>query len=135
MLYYKIGNVPNTKPDRLRLSDGSTITNPTHEQLLANGWIVAPSIPSYEYPNVLEWLEPDWLVRPPNSAELEARWEQTKKQATDLLAASDYKVLKAYEAQTPVDSAIIDYRQALRDIYNNVNNINPFDVIWPEKPY
>lgn len=142
MLYYKSGIVPNLTPLRLRLSDGTTITSPTHEQLLAEGWLVAPDIPAYNAPDVLDWIEPNWVVRAPNQSEIGYQWTEIKALAQRKLADTDYKVLKAVEAtvlngttlsdELPV--AYISYRQTLRDIYNNVGDIDPFNVVWPELP-
>ncbi len=142
MLYYKAGTIPNSKPQRIRLPDGTTITDPTHDQLIDNGWYVAPDMPSYTHPNVLEWQDPNWVVRGPNQQEVEASWESIKRRCEELLAATDYKVIKAVEAAVAngtslsdeLPAAYITYRQALRDIYNNVNNLDPFNIEWPVLP-
>lgn len=139
MLYYKLGFPPTTKPFRLRLEDGLTITNPTEEQLEAEGWLVAPDYPESSYPNIVEWGLTDWIVRPPNEQEVLAQWDQVKATCKKKLADTDYKVIKAIEStvlngttlEQELPLSYIEYRQALRDIYNNVNNIDPFFVEWP----
>jgi hypothetical protein len=139
MLYYKKNIVPNTKPYRLRLSDGTTVTNPTHEQLLENGWLVAPDQPEYSYPQTLFWKEPNWIVKDPGEEEIASKWEEVRRECVERLAATDYKVIKAVEATAVNGTSISDelefnyviYRQAIRDIYNNVNNLDPFFINWP----
>ena len=139
MLYYKVGFPPTTKPFRLRLDDGLTITNPTEEQLEQDGWLVAPAMPEYVYPKVVEWGLTDWVVRDPNEEEVLAQWSQVRSVCQKKLAETDYKVLKAVEAtilngttlEQELPLSYIEYRQALRDIYNNVNHLDPFFVEWP----
>lgn len=48
------------------------------------------------------------------------------------LAACDWVVAKAYEQQTPVPSAWVDYRQKLRDV--PAQQGFPYTVVWPTKP-
>lgn len=139
MLYYKSNVVPNVKPFRLRLSDGSTITNPTHEQLLDNGWLVAPDQPDYSYPQTLLWNDTNWLVLDPGPEEIASKWEEVRRECVARLAETDYKVIKAVESSAVNGTAIADelelryvnYRQALRDIYNDVNGLDPFFIEWP----
>lgn len=33
-----------------------------------------------------------------------------------------------------LDPLMIAYRQALRDIYNNINNLDPWNIDWPTQP-
>jgi len=139
MLYYKDGQLPNSAPYRIVLSDGLSITNPTHEQLLENGWKLAPEQPYVEYPNNLEWKDGDWLVTPPTVDQINTKWVAVRSKCQKLLDDTDYKVIKAIEASVSngttlaeeIPQEYINYRQALRDIYNNVNNIDPFNVEWP----
>ena len=49
-----------------------------------------------------------------------------------LLAESDIAVLRAYETNTPVSQAWVDYRQALRDITSKAGF--PENFRWPVKP-
>jgi hypothetical protein len=106
----------------------------TEEQLNVLGFVICPEKPEIIPGQKLWWENNQWTMQEPNESELAIQWQAVKTQAERLLFESDYKVLKAYESQTPVDPGWITYRQELRDIYNNVNNINPFAVIWPNKP-
>ena len=55
-----------------------------------------------------------------------------RRQRDNLLADSDWRVIKAQETGTPMSQAWVDYRQALRDITNQTGF--PHDVVWPTKP-
>lgn len=139
MLFYKNGLPPTIRPDRIRLSNGLTITNPSDADLIENGWNIAPEIPQHEYPNVAEWAGDDWIIRPPNENEINQRWAFIRESCKQKLTETDYKVIKALEntilnsttLNQELDIKIVNYRQSLRDIYNNVNNIDPFFIQWP----
>ncbi len=140
MLYYNNDSViPNSRPTRIRLDNGLTITNPDDQTLLDNGWKIAPAVPNINYPDRIEWNGSEWIVVSPTQADIDAKWESVKETCKIKLAKTDYKVIKAIEASAVNGTNINDelninvvmYRQALRDIYNNVNNIDPFFVQWP----
>jgi len=48
---------------------------------------------------------------------------------------TDYKVVKAIETGEPLDPIMTHYRQELRDLYNNVNNVDPWTVQYPYPQY
>jgi hypothetical protein len=103
-------------------------------ELNAIGFVVCPEKPEMTPGQKLWWENSAWVIQEPNEAELAIQWQSIKTESERLLFESDYKVIKAYEAQIPVEPEWILYRQALRDIYNNVNDINPFAVEWPNRP-
>jgi hypothetical protein len=103
----------------------------TEQELNALGFVVCPEPPTISPGHKLWWENNQWSVVPPNDAETEIQWQKVKDQSVLLLAASDYRVLKAYESQTPVDPFWVSYRQSLRDIYNNTEGLDPFDITWP----
>jgi hypothetical protein len=136
-LYSKNNSYPKSLPNRIRLASGATRTDSstfTAEEIAAAGYILAPEKPEVTYPNKLDWDGNNWSVRAPNETETLARWEEIKQQCIILLSETDYKVIKSVETGVPVDTAYVAYRQELRDIYNNVNNIDPWNVQWPSKP-
>ena len=98
------------------------------------GFVICSPKPEIISGQTLWWENNQWVVKEPTEGELSIQWQSVKTQTEKLLFESDYKVLKAYETQTPVASEWVVYRQSLRDIYNNVENINPFDVSWPIRP-
>ena len=137
MLYSYNNSYPTPIPNRIRLSNGFTRTDSstyTLEEIADAGYVQAPDQPSVPYPNVLEWTGTDWIIRVPNENEVLTQWESIKKECQKLLSGTDYKVIKSYELGIPLSQEWVDYRQSLRDIYNNVNNIDPWNIVWPEVP-
>lgn len=137
MLYSYNGGYPAPIPNRIRLSNGLTRTDSstyTAEEIADAGYVQVADPPSVSYPNVLEWTGTDWSVRAPNEYEISIQWESIKKECKAKLLDTDYKVIKSYELGIPLTQEWIDYRQSLRDIYNNVNNIDPWNVVWPNLP-
>ena len=137
MLYSYNSGYPQVLPNRIRLSDGSTRTDRTSytpEEIADAGYVQVADQPSVPYPNKLDWNGTDWIIREPSAIEIESQWDSIKKECQRLLAETDYKVIKSYELGIPLSQEWIDYRQALRDIYNNVNSIDPWNVVWPTVP-
>lgn len=138
-LYTKNGEYPNQLPHMIRLSNRkirSDRTTFTAEEIADAGYIEVENPPIAEYPNKLEWDGENlqWVVRPPNDREIMARWDEIRRECDRLLTETDYKVIKAIEAGVAPDPAYVVYRQELRDLYNNVNGIDPWNVVWPTKP-
>ena len=134
MIYSKNGSYPQPLPHRIVLSDGRTRTDNTsftEEEIADAGYVLVDSPPIVEYPQKLDWSGTEWIVRDPNAQETAVRWENIKAECLRQLEATDYKVIKAVEQNSAVDPEYITYRQQLRDLYNNVNNIDPWNVIFP----
>jgi hypothetical protein len=137
MLYSYNGGYPQVLPNRIRLSNGFTRTDRTSytpEEIADAGYIQVADQPSVTYPNRLFWNGTDWIIREPNEVEIENQWSSIKKECQRLLTETDYKVIKSYELGIPLSQSWIDYRQSIRDIYNNVNNIDPWNVVWAAAP-
>ena len=64
-------------------------------------------------------------------AELDAAWKQVRAQRDRLLAATDWRVIKAQESGQPLDAGWQAYRQALRDI---TQQPDPAQIVWPDPP-
>lgn len=103
----------------------------TEVELNALGIVVCPNKPACNPGQVVFWQFGMWNIREATESEREIQWQTIKNEVVRLLSETDYKVLKAYENAVPVDQTVTTYRQLLRDIYNNVNDINPFQVTWP----
>jgi hypothetical protein len=58
-------------------------------------------------------------------------WGLIKAKRDQLLAESDWRVIKAVDTGVPLDTAWKVYRQALRDI---TLQADPFNIVWPEPP-
>jgi len=83
MLYSYQGNYPQTLPFRIRLSNGSTRTDPssfTLDEIQDAGFIEAPEQPSYTSTQVLEWDSQNiqWIVRNKTQQELENELNNAK---------------------------------------------------------
>jgi hypothetical protein len=63
---------------------------------------------------------------------LSAVEQSMRDKRNQLLMESDWVILRAYEAQTPVPIDWADYRQKLRDI--PMQQGFPYSTIWPRKP-
>lgn len=139
MLYSLNGSHPTQLPHRIRLSDGKTRTNAstfTADELADAGWVAVSDPPDAIYPQKVEWSTDlrEWVVRDPYNFEVAQKWFEIRQECVRKLAETDYKVIKSIETGVPVSAEMISYRQQLRDIYNNVNSIDPWNVAFPELP-
>ena len=137
-LYSFKGAYPTQLPNRTKLRDGFTKTARstfTAEDIAEAGWIAVEDPPIADYPNKLEWNNSAWAVRPPNEAETAFRWQAVRDECEKRLFDTDYKVIKAVETGEPLDPVIAQYRQELRDLYNNVNDVDPWAVQYPVPQY
>jgi hypothetical protein len=137
-LYSYKGAWPTRLPNRLKFEDGFTKTDKTTfnaEDIAAAGWIEVEDPPFVEYPNKLEWDGENWSVREPNASEVSLKWQEIRNECNRKLAETDYKVIKAMEAGETLDPIMTQYRQELRDLYNNINDIDPWTVVYPVPQY
>lgn len=58
-------------------------------------------------------------------------WAQVRRQRDDLLAATDWRVVRATEAGQPLPAQWQSYRKALRDI---TQQSDPLHIVWPVAP-
>lgn len=135
-LYSYKGARPTQLPNRIKLSNGFTKTDSstfTPEDLQDAGWIAVDNPPIVEYPNKLEWNSEtlEWYSRPPNDAETQFKWQEIRDECERRLFETDYKVIKSVELGIPLEQRYIKYRQELRDLYNNVNDVDPWTVTYP----
>lgn len=134
MLYTKNGSYPAPLPHRIVLSDGMTRTDSssfTEEEIADAGYVAVDSPPIADYPNKVDWTGSEWIIREPNSQETSARWDYIRKECVGRLEETDYKVIKAVETGDLPPIEFVTYRQELRDLYNNVNNVDPWFVQFP----
>lgn len=134
MLYTKNGSYPAPIPHRIVLSDGMTRTDSssfTEEEIQDAGYVLVDNPPIADYPNKVDWTGSEWVVREPNANEISQRWEYIRKECVSRLEATDYKVIKAVELGDTVEYEYLVYRQELRDLYNNVSNVDPWTVQFP----
>ena len=144
-LYTKSGCLPRHLPEFLYMPNGDLRTDSstyTEEEIAEAGWSVAPEPPSESDYNsevqMISWNSETSLYEiidiPQSELDLrtEMAWIGLRHERNELLAQSDYMVIKAYETGTTLDSEWAAYRQALRDLPNNTSDLN--DVVWPIKP-
>jgi hypothetical protein len=76
ILYSKDNSYPAPLPQRIRLADGSTRTDPatfTSEEIAAAGYIPAPPAPEYDsLTKQLSWIQGQWIIEPLET--LSKRW-------------------------------------------------------------
>ena len=143
-IYSKNGMYPGALPDTIFLSDGRSRTDKntfTEEEIRDAGYVEVELPPAVEYPNQIEWNSTnlEWISRSPNQTETDQRRYEIQEQCKKFLAESDYKVTKAIEAslinetslKEELDLAFIEYRQKLRDLYNGIDKIDPWNVRFP----
>lgn len=79
-----------------------------------------------------------WAVTDASAEEIADRNEQAEQsvrsQRDNLLASTDWVVIKAQETAVAMGQVWLDYRQALRDITGHVNFPYLTDEDWPVKP-
>ena len=134
LLYSKNNDYPQPLPQRLRLPNGETRTDPssfTAEDLVNAGYVEAPPTPSVDYPNELNWSGVDWLVVPPSVASTITKQNTIMAECLKKLAESDYKILKALEVGASPAPEVVAYRQQLRDLYNTVETLDPWGIVLP----
>lgn len=59
------------------------------------------------------------------------QWSLIRMQRDQLLAASDWRVIRAIDTGVPLEQTWTDYRQALRDV---TTQADPFNITWPTEP-
>ena len=134
MLYSYKNQYPGAVPERIRLSNGTTKTDSTtftQAELADAGYTLVSSPPEVIYPNKLSWENGAWVVQEPTPNEIYDQKQHIKNSCIDLLAKTDYKVIKAMEFNEPIDLNVKNYRQQLRDLYNSIDTIDIWNVIMP----
>lgn len=146
-LYTKNGSYPQPIPFRIRLSDGSTRTDPstfTEEEIVDAGYTQVSNRPTPNSVQVVEWdsLNIDWILRDKTleelQAETEALWNQIRAERDRRIDAMVWR----YERWSRHERLGIEqmddiqnldtYIQALADIPQT--QTDPYDIVWPEKP-
>lgn len=89
---------------------------------------LAPEKPKLKPGEQLEWIKGEWVIRPPNNSELEFQWQRVRDLRSQLLSATDIKIIQSVETQQPIPEALVKYRQSLRDI---TLQPDPFNIVWP----
>lgn len=139
MTYYSFqGRFPEKLPHRIKLSNGTTRTDSstfTAEEIQDAGGIEVEDPPSVQHPNRLGWDSENmkWLIKEPDVVAVGKQLRWIREECQRKLAETDYKVIKALEAGVPLDPIYVQYRQELRDLYNNVDTLeDPWNIVFPQ---
>tara|TARA_B100001939_G_scaffold347799_1_gene370669 strand:+ start:209 stop:658 length:450 start_codon:yes stop_codon:yes gene_type:complete len=140
MLYSHKGAYPTILPNRIRLADGSTRTDPstfTSEEIADAGYVLASDPPSYDTNTQRLTWDSDWTIENFDSAELaiieNENWVGIREERDDLLQESDIIVLREIEDAEEISQELKTYRTTLRDIPQDYENST--SVVWPDKPW
>lgn len=136
-LYSFNGAWPTALPFRVKLSDGTTRTDPatfTQAELEVWGYTGPFTPPTFDnLTEVLEWSGSEYSVRPMTTEErqvvLDAQWSDIRSERNRRLQESDWTQLQDSPADKP---AWATYRQELRDV---TQQIDPFNIVWPTQPF
>ena len=147
MLYSHNNQYPTQLPNRIRLSDGSTRTDPstfTDAEIADAGYVSVSDPPEYDSDTQkINWNGTAWEVVSLTQEEIDRlitiAWRGIRDERNSLLRKVDEKILR-YQSQvrigiTTIADNISDldtYAQALRDIPSTYSN--PNDVEWPAPP-
>ncbi len=141
-MYSYQGNTPKPLPSRIRLSDGSTRTDPasfTDAEIADAGYVyVEPFSQSHEDRTqkvIWDSNTTSWQLQEKTTEEVEAYdaivWQGIRRERDELLQSSDVDVLRQLEESGTVTQEMKDYRQALRDLPQTQDL---YSVTWPTKP-
>jgi hypothetical protein len=137
MLYSYKNQYPKSIPERITLSNGIKRTDSstfTEEELNDAGYRLIPNPPLVENSQKVEWNGENWNIIDKNEADKQQEWRLIQEICLKILKDTDFKVIKAYETGIPINPELVIYRQAIRDLFNNVNSVDPWNVVWPIKP-
>lgn len=143
-LYTKNGSYPQPIPFRIRLSDGSTRTDPstfTEEEIVDAGYTQVSNRPTPNSVQVVEWdsLNINWILRDKTleelQAETEALWNQIRAERDRRIDAMAWRYERwsrherlGIEQMDNIQS-LDTYIQALADIPQT--QTDPYDIVWP----
>lgn len=138
MLYSYKNQYPTELPDRIRLQNGLTRTNPltfTEEEIQNAGYVAVQAPPDFNEDQMLTWNGTDWVVQDKdNILSIAERWKNVRTIRDGTIASFDWKISRYYSevrlGLEPTDniSDIDNYIQALRDV---TSQPDPANLTWP----
>lgn len=143
-LYTKNGSYPQPLPYRIRLSNGTTRTEPetfTEEEIADAGYTAVPDMPVSNSVQVVEWdsKNSNWNIRDETLEELHFEklklWGLIRKRRNDMIESVSWRYERWYRLDRLGLDQIDDitkldtYVQALADIPQN--QTDPYDIVWP----
>lgn len=143
-LYTKNGSYPQPIPFRIRLSNGSTRTDPstfTEAEITDAGFTAVSDRPIPNSVQIVQWdaLNSNWIVRDKTLAELQSEtaslWNEIRKERDKRIAEMTWRY-ERWGRHDRMGLPQIDniqkldaYIQALADIPQT--QTDPYDIVWP----
>jgi len=139
MLYSFKGQAPQPLPERIRLSNGLTRTDRstfTQEEISDAGYVlIEENPPSITWSQNISWNGAQWIVENKTESEVvqlrQNEWIKIREKRNVKLQETDWIIIRQLERGEKADEAILQYRQALRDI---TLQTDPFNLQWPVNP-
>lgn len=139
MLYSYKGQIPQPLPERIRLSNGLTRTDRntfTQEEIADAGYVlIEENPPATTWSQNISWNGTQWIVENKTESEVievvKNEWIKIREKRNVRLQETDWIIIRQLEKGEKVDEAILEYRQALRDI---TLQTDPFNLQWPANP-
>lgn len=142
-LYSYKKNYPQGIPFRIKLSDGSTRTDPltfTDEIIADAGYVAVSDKPTInEVLQTVSWSSQDnnWVIEDKTEdrvaieaqAKIDAQWYIIRQQRDEYLKSTDILILRDFESGNVANVNVVTYRQALRDLPQT--QTDPFNISWP----
>jgi hypothetical protein len=143
-LYSHNSQYPKPIPFRIRLSDGTTRTDPstfTEEEIVDAGYLEAQQKPVATNSQVVQWnsSSTDWEVRDKTEEEVQLelaqQWALVRQQRDQQIqsVAWKYERYSRHErlglAQVDTLSSLDEYVQALANLPQTQSD--PFNIVWP----
>ena len=145
-LYSYKKNYPQGIPFRIKLSDGSTRTDPltfTDEIIADAGYVAVLDKPTInEELQTVHWSFQDvnWIIEDKTEeqialetqSKITVQWSAIRQQRDEYLKSTDISILRDFESGNVANADVVAYRQALRDLPQT--QTDPFNIIWPIIP-
>lgn len=78
-----------------------------------------------------QWNGSAWQDTRTQQQVLDQQWQKIRAERDQKLQATDWRVIRAVDQGVALEPTWTQYRQALRDI---TNQLDPFNIIWPTIP-
>lgn len=143
-LYTKNGSYPQPIPFRIRLSNGSTRTDPStfsEAEIADAGFTAVPDMPVPNSVQVIHWdaLNLNWIVRDKTLEELQAEtaavWASVRQERDRRINEMTWRY-ERYARHERLGLTQIDNIQSLDNYIQALANIpqtqeDPYDIVWP----
>jgi hypothetical protein len=106
---------------------GKTVLN--DDEVVTENLILQPP-PLHDYDNeVPVWDDNDWKIVYTEKGKIRA-FDEARKKRNQLLQSTDWTQLPDITLPTEKKTAVLEYRQKLRDMFNGITD--PKELVWPE---